>query len=100
MDIAAARQQGTESIDGFEVYLDVRAFLRLEVPFVACDPNLASDFNADGRVDLSDLLLQAADWPQQQNASGDLNGDGTLNIQDMVLVSEDLFCVLWQTSVP
>lgn len=46
------------------------------------------DVNADGTVNIQDLVLVASEFGQSGEAlKGDINGDGTVNILDLVLVS-------------
>jgi len=46
------------------------------------------DVNADGTVNIQDLVLVASEFGQSgESLKGDVNGDGTVNILDLVLVS-------------
>ncbi|MYF55439.1 WD40 repeat domain-containing protein [Candidatus Poribacteria bacterium] len=45
-----------------------------------------SDINADGVVDVQDLVLVAADFGKMGEYKTDVNGDGKVNIQDLVVV--------------
>ncbi|MGB0424838.1 MAG: dockerin type I domain-containing protein, partial [Flavobacteriales bacterium] len=61
------------------------------VTFVGQDPpvqgpnSCQEDFNADGQVNSSDLLLLLADFGcSSDNCDGDLNGDGDTNASDLL----------------
>ena len=58
------------------------------------DPLKASDVNADGIVNILDLVLVAqhlGETPtEEQHLSSDVNGDSTVNILDLVLVAQHL----------
>jgi hypothetical protein len=45
------------------------------------------DVNRDGRVNIQDLVLVAANFGEQGKNSADVNGDGVVNIADLVLVA-------------
>ena len=45
-----------------------------------------ADINADGIVNIQDLVLVAKDYGQIGEYVTDVNGDGTVNIQDLVVV--------------
>ena len=46
------------------------------------------DVNADGTVNIQDLVLVAAQFGESgEGLKGDINGDGTVNIQDLVIVA-------------
>lgn len=46
------------------------------------------DVNADGKVNIQDLVLVANEFGQSgESLKGDVNGDGKVNIQDLVLVA-------------
>ena len=48
---------------------------------------LKGDVNADGIVNIQDLVLVAGRLGQSDTNSADVNGDGLVNIQDLVLVA-------------
>ena len=48
---------------------------------------LAGDLNADGVVNVQDLVLVASQFGQTGQNAGDINEDGVVNIQDLVLVA-------------
>ena len=48
---------------------------------------LKGDVNADGTVNIQDLVLVAGQLGQTVTNSADVNGDGQVNIQDLVLVA-------------
>ena len=57
-------------------------------PEVPPPPPTPWDVNADGTVNIQDLVLVASEFGQSGEAlKGDVNGDGTVNILDLVLVS-------------
>ena len=49
--------------------------------------SIRGDVNADGVVDILDLVLVASHFGASDVASADLNGDGTVDIQDLVMVA-------------
>ena len=49
--------------------------------------HLKGDVNADGIVNIQDLVLVAGKLGQTGTNSADINGDGQVNIQDLVLVA-------------
>ena len=51
---------------------------------------LAADVNADGTVNIQDLVLVASHLGKTGQNVADVNADGTVNIQDLVLVAGDL----------
>ena len=58
-------------------------------PFIS-EPEISADVNADGVVNIQDLVRVAARIGQPVPADGDpadVNGDGVINIQDMVQVA-------------
>ena len=50
-------------------------------------PQLAGDLNADGVVNIQDLVLVASQFGQTGQHAADINEDGVVNIQDLVLVA-------------
>ena len=50
-------------------------------------PQLVSDVNGDGIVNIQDLVLVAGQFGKTGKNSADVNGDGVVNIQDLVLVA-------------
>ena len=48
---------------------------------------LAGDLNADGVVNIQDLVLVASQFGQAGQNAADINADGVVNIQDLVLVA-------------
>ena len=50
-------------------------------------PQLVSDVNGDGIVNIQDLVLVAGQFGKTGKHSADVNGDGVVNIQDLVLVA-------------
>ena len=50
-------------------------------------PQLVSDVNGDGIVNIQDLVLVAGQFGETGKNSADVNGDGVVNIQDLVLVA-------------
>ena len=53
-------------------------------------PRLATDVNADGTVNIQDLVLVALSLGKIGQNAADVNNDGVVNIQDLVLVAGDL----------
>ena len=51
---------------------------------------LATDVNADGVVNIQDLVLVSSRLGQTGQNVADVNGDGAVNIQDLVLVAGEL----------
>ena len=52
------------------------------------------DFNGDGNVDTTDLLLMAGGWSKTTGQTGydarnDLNSDGSVNVIDLLLLADD-----------
>ena len=64
------------------------------VPFIAIATapaaRLAADVNADGVVNIQDLVLVSSRLGQTGQNAADVNGDGAVNIQDLVLVAGEL----------
>ena len=66
------------------------------VPFIAIATapapaaRLAADVNADGVVNIQDLVLVSSRLGQTGQNVADVNGDGAVNIQDLVLVAGEL----------
>ena len=50
-------------------------------------PQLVSDVNGDGIVNIQDLVLVSGQFGETGKNSADVNGDGVVNIQDLVLVA-------------
>ena len=48
---------------------------------------LTGDLNADGVINIQDLVLVASQFGQTGQNTGDINEDGVVNIQDLVLVA-------------
>lgn len=48
-----------------------------------------ADINADGVVNIQDMVLVAAKFGQMGEFPEDVNGDGIVNIQDLVLVASE-----------
>ena len=53
-------------------------------------PRLVADVNADGTINIQDLVLIAANFGETGENPADVNGDGTVNIQDLVQVAAQL----------
>ena len=53
-------------------------------------PRLAADVNADGTVNIQDLVQVAANLGATGENAADVNGDGVVNIQDLVQVAAQL----------
>ena len=54
---------------------------------VTAPPVVSEDVNADGIVNIQDMVLVAAGLGQIGQNAADVNGDGLVNIQDLVLVA-------------
>ena len=50
-------------------------------------PELKGDVNADGVVNIQDLVLVASSFGETGENSADINADGVVNIADLVLVA-------------
>ena len=50
-------------------------------------PRLAADVNADGIVNIEDLMFVASNLGETGENTADVNGDRIVNIQDLVLVA-------------
>jgi len=46
------------------------------------------DLNADGQVNMTDLLNLIASW-EMTHSSADLNGDGTVGVGDILLIIDN-----------
>ncbi len=47
-----------------------------------------ADFNANGKVDISDLSILAQNW-NKSSASGDANGDGKVDLSDLSILAQN-----------
>ena len=56
-------------------------------PFAIEQTTLIGDVNSDGVVDISDLVLVAANFGQTGENAADVNGDGLVNISDLIAVA-------------
>ena len=54
---------------------------------IAMDVDIVGDVNADGVVNVLDLVLVAADFGVENPSNTDVNGDGVVNILDLVIVA-------------
>ena len=68
----------TGSLDGTVLLWDIAP---------AEPPRLAADVNADGTVNIQDLVQVAAAFGETGENPADVNGDGQVNIQDLVAVA-------------
>ena len=65
-----------------------------DVEVIGNVPILAGDINADGYVDVADLLLVASSWSRASGDSGfdlrcDLNGDDRVNVVDLLILADN-----------
>ena len=67
--------------------MSVTFTVTVEAGETPCD----GDVNADGLVDISDLLALLDVWGSA-DADGDLNDDGVVNIDDLLIVLGDFGC--------
>ena len=54
---------------------------------IAMDMDIAGDVNADGVVNVLDMVLVAWDFGVENPSNTDVNGDGVVNILDLVIVA-------------
>ena len=57
------------------------------IAMLPAPPRRKEDFNADGVVNILDLVAVAAKFGQKDTGNADVNGDGTVDIRDLVLVA-------------
>ena len=67
------------------IVLDIPHTMEESLP--AAPPPLAADVNADGTVNIQDLVQVAANFGETGENAADVNGDGQVNIQDLVAVA-------------
>ena len=110
VELAATALAGVSNGDGtlatitFEVMAVKASTLTLSEPLFADDqgntflpqveageitepPELKGDVNADGVVNIQDLVLVASSFGETGQNAADINGDGVVNIADLVLVA-------------
>ena len=110
VELAATALAGVSNGDGtlatitFEVMVVKPSTLTLSEPLFADDqgntflprveggeitepPELKGDVNADGVVNIQDLVLVASSFGETGENSADINADGVVNIADLVLVA-------------
>ena len=63
---------------------------RVEGGEITEPPKLKGDVNADGVVNIQDLVLVASSFGETGQNSADINADGVVNIADLVLVAGNL----------
>ena len=63
---------------------------RVEGGEITEPPELKGDVNADGVVNIQDLVLVASSFGETGENSADINADGVVNIADLVLVAGNL----------
>ena len=71
----------------YDIALGILAPIHDDVVDVTESTQLKGDVNADGIVNIQDLVLVAGKLGQTGTNSADINGDGQINIQDLVLVA-------------
>ena len=83
---------GTENVAGTAKYFD--GFYGVTAPQLVLTMPIPGDANLDGKVDVSDLAILAANYrkhvtgtPAQLWAQGDFNGDGVVDIQDLAILA-------------
>ena len=69
-------------------------FFQLREDIAATLPILVGDINADGHVDLTDLLLLAGSWgalvgSPAYNPAADFNGDGAVDVVDLLRLADN-----------
>lgn len=67
--------------------IDVHGNVTLQWQRNGIDPSGHLDVNADGVVNILDLVLVASQIGQSGEADVDLNSDGVVNVQDLVLIA-------------
>ena len=64
-----------------------RSLPQVEAAQITTAPQRNGDVNADGTINIQDLVLVASNLGQSGQNTADVNADGTVNIQDLVLVA-------------
>ena len=62
-------------------------YANIENPAVVERPRRVEDVNADGAVNIQDLVMVASNFGQTGQTPADVNGDGVVNIVDLVKVA-------------
>ena len=70
--------------------IDRRGYITERTFQVVTGTGIPVDVNADGAVNIQDLVLVASRLGQAGQNKADVNGDGAVNIQDLVLVAGEL----------
>ena len=73
--------------DGTALLWDIQQVMPAVTTGVTGTPELVADLNADGIVNIQDLVIVASSFGDTDHPAADLTGDGKVNIQDLVRVA-------------
>lgn len=83
---------GGGTVDGYQVFFDMRAFVReTSAPF-PCPPDTTADFNGDGLVTVEDFHAVTSLFTNQVSTGEDRNNDGIIDVRDMVTMADKIGC--------